>query len=600
MMKGTIATGLSVLLALSVAACGTSDDSRLGNNPGAEGSGANSGEGGSGFGAMDTGGSGQDCANCTEQASGIGTTNPFDPESHDSDGVGLDSDGALVLDASNSNSPHIIWIANTGQNTVSKVDTTTFVELGRYRIGTNDPSRTSVNSLGDVFVGNRSGNSLTKISAAGADCPDTNNDGQSLTSTGPGDVLAWGQDDCVMWDVPVPGAPHVRAVAAQDVLVSAPLPDDPQATTVERYVWVGGTSHRTAYKFDGETGALLIQTAAPTVAYGMALDGQGMLWLSGRQDNALGRIDTNLCYDEASCDSYPVCTRTCIGTSCTCDAGCPTACDQAAKERINLQGSIYGITVDFKQRVWLGGDDAIRRYNPLAPEGQRLETVDVGLFVHGIAADADGSVWGAAGGSGVIRLDADNPTNFVTASVPNAKGMAIDRDGKVWAVALGNEAHVIQPGPNGLNDYTPIPNAVTGLVDCYTYSDMTGQQLALATNEPGYYRDVFEGCPAGDETLWASLEWDVERPSGTQVRFRVRSAATIDDLQNHDFMAVASLPPDQSPASIADVFQSNSGAKMERYLEVEVILKGTIDLNGLVTPRVKSFAVLHACPATTR
>lgn len=594
-MKSTIATGLSILVALSMAACGASDGT---NGTTVEGSGG-TGQGGSGFGAMNVGGDSGDCANCTEEGTGIGTSDPFDPDSHDSDGVGLDDDGALVLDGSSSNMPSIIWIANTGQNTVSKVDTTTFQELGRYRIGTNDPSRTSVNSLGDVFVGNRSGNSLTKISAAGPDCPDTNADGQVTTSTGPSDVLAWGQDDCVMWDVPVPNSPLVRGVAAQDVVVSAPIPDDPQATAIERYVWVGGTNHRTIYKFDGETGALLIQTPAPTVAYGLALDGQGMLWISGRQDDAIGRIDTTQCYDQASCDSHPVCTRTCTGTSCTCDPGCPTSCDQAVKERINLTGgSIYGITVDFKQRVWLGGE-VVRRYNPLAPESSRLETITVGPFVHGIAADASGSVWGAARSSGVIRLDGDNPSNFVTAALPDAKGMAVDKDGKIWAISLGNQAHVIQPGSNGLSDFATTPGAVTGLVNCYTYSDMTGQQLALATNEPGYYRKVFEGCPAGEETLWAELHWDVERPPGTQVRFRVRAAATIEDLENQDFIAVANLPPDESPASISDAFQGNSGASMERYLEVEVILKGTIDLNGLVTPRVKSFSVLHSCPNVT-
>jgi hypothetical protein len=401
-----------------------------------------------------------------------------------------------------------------------------------------------------------------------------------------------------MWDVPIPNAPHVRGVAAQDVVVSAPIPDDPQATAIERYVWVGGTSHQTAYKFDGETGALLIQTAAPTVSYGLALDGQGMLWMSGRQDNALGRIDTNLCFNQTSCDSYPICTRTCTGTSCTCDAGCPTSCDQAAKERINIVGgSIYGITVDFKQRVWLGGD-AIRRYDPAQPEGTRLQTVTGLPFVHGIAADADGSVWGAAGGSGVIRVDGDN-LNFVTVSVPMAKGMAVDKDGKIWAIALGNEAHVITPGNTSLTDYTTTPSAVTGLVSCYTYSDMTGQQLALATNEPGYYREVFEGCPSGSDTYWEQLHWDVDRPAGTQVRFRVRSAATLQDLANEDFMAVASLPPDASPASLTDAFQGNT-ATMEHYLEVEVILQGTIDLNGLVTPRVRSFGAMYSCPASTR
>lgn len=593
-MKVHVAAALSITLTLSVAACSTGSSNPLGNDPAAGGHGF----GGDGFGAINPGGGSGDCPDCTDQSTGVGTSIPFDPATHDSDGVGVDDDGALVLDPSLSNMPNIIWIANTGENTVSKVDTTTFVELGRYRIGTYDPSRTSVNSLGDVFVGNRTGNSLTKISAAGDDCPDTNNDGQITTSTGPGNVLGWGQDDCVLWDVPVPGSPRVRGVAAQDVEVPAPLPDDPQATEVVRTVWVGGTDHRTVYKFDGETGQLLIQSASPTKIYGLALDGQGQLWMSGRGDGAIGRLDTTQCVDQATCDSFPVCTRTCVGSSCTCDPGCPTSCDQAAKERIVIPPSLYGITVDFKQRVWVAGD-VIRRYNPLAPDSDRLHVVNVGAFTHGIAADADGWVWAAARGNGVIRLDGDSMA-FQAIGVPDAKGMAVDRDGKIWSVARGNAAHVIEPGQNGLNDYNQINNAVTGLYDCYTYSDMTGQQLALASGEPGYYREVFEGCPPGERTRWASLHWNVERPPSTQVRFRVRSAATKADLANENFMAVANLPPDESPASLDDVFQGNSGATMERFLEVEVILKGTIGLNGLVSPRVLSFGVLHACPALTR
>jgi hypothetical protein len=91
----------------------------------------------------------------------------------------------------------------------------------------------------------------------------------------------------------------------------------------------------------------------------------------------------------------------------------------------------------------------------------------------------------------------------------------------------------------------------------------------------------------------------VDRPAGTQVRFRVRSAATREDLANHDFMAVASLPPDASPVSLTDAFQGNT-ATMEHFLEVEVILQGTIDLDGLVTPRVSSFGAMYSCPASTR
>ena len=52
-----------------------------------------------------------------------------------------------------------IWIANTQQGTISKIDTQTMLEEGRYQAkpSNGDPSRTSVNLQGDVAVANRPG-----------------------------------------------------------------------------------------------------------------------------------------------------------------------------------------------------------------------------------------------------------------------------------------------------------------------------------------------------------------------------------------------------------------------------------------------------------
>ena len=54
-----------------------------------------------------------------------------------------------------------VWVANSAEATVSKVDTVTMVEEGRYRTapetGFASPSRTSVSLSGDVGVANRLG-----------------------------------------------------------------------------------------------------------------------------------------------------------------------------------------------------------------------------------------------------------------------------------------------------------------------------------------------------------------------------------------------------------------------------------------------------------
>jgi hypothetical protein len=94
----------------------------------------------------------------------------------------------------------IIWIANSPDGTVSKIDTKTATELARYRTGPGspDPSRTSVNLSGDVAVSNRQG-TVTKIAAEIEDCVDADGDNMITTSQGPADVLDWGADECVLW-----------------------------------------------------------------------------------------------------------------------------------------------------------------------------------------------------------------------------------------------------------------------------------------------------------------------------------------------------------------------------------------------------------------
>src|SRR5688572_27504447 len=97
----------------------------------------------------------------------------------------------------------IIWVANTDQGTVSKIDTHTLQELGRYdthpSAGGGLPSRTSVNLLGDVAVTNRQPGGVVKIASREDRCFDANGDGTIQTSHGANEVLPWGKDECVLW-----------------------------------------------------------------------------------------------------------------------------------------------------------------------------------------------------------------------------------------------------------------------------------------------------------------------------------------------------------------------------------------------------------------
>jgi len=528
-----------------------------------------------------------DCnPSCRSISRGIGGDAAFDPETDDSDGVGLDAEGALILDSARIASNHI-WIANTPEGTISKFDTETYEELARYSTGPggsgNDPSRTSVNSRGDVYVGNRGGATVTRISTLGDGCPDTNGDGVLTTSGSGTEVLAWGQDDCVLWNTDLGSfsarGRRIRAVAAQDI-------EGPDGELVE-YVWIGAWDDNRIFKLDGQTGEVLLHTDAPVTPYGFALDEVGNLWISTRNGQRIGRLDTNRCVDTASCT-----VSTCSGEA---------ACDDAIKQAISVPVTPYGITVDFNQRVWIGGDNIVR-YDPMAAAGSRLRVVSLpfggGIAVHGIAADAAGFVWGAAQGNGIVRVDADTLAFTIVAGsqgYPN-KGMAVDGQGKIWSIAQQNRALVVTPGP-GLMDNALNTEVARSLVTPYTYSDMTGVQLRLATNPRGYYRRIYEACEGAEAAtpVWSHILWEADVPAGTRLTFRVRTADTREDLAAADWIGVAGVPSDMSPASILDALTA-AGVMSGHFLEIEVVLhaerRSTMEI---ISPRLRRIEVGHYC-----
>lgn len=525
------------------------------------------------------------CGNCDPfcqlDEAGPNTDTPFtlDNDDHEaSQGVVLDDEGAVTIDIRRIEQKYI-WISNTGEGTISKVDTDTLEEVARYWSGpaggSNDPSRTSVNTFGDVYVGNRSGRTVTKISGLGEDCADNNGDGVITTSSGPNDVLDWGQDDCILWSVPVPDGGLIRAVAAQDARKN----DD----TARPAVWIGGWNG-IVWKLDGERGDILVETQSPVSCYGFALDGEGNLWISGWSNGALGRIDTHRCTTTANCD-----VATMDGEEH----------DTAVKQRIPLGHSPYGITVDFKQRVWVGGQRTLR-YDPTQPVGSRSVSVDDVPFIHGITADDKGFIWGAGMGNGIVRYDAEDPTQHleVPGTQTSAKGMAIDLDGKVWAINISHDdSTVVVPGPT-LNDNTVTPNVNPQHQSPYTYSDMTGSQLRFATDQRGFYRRVFEGCPTDGDflpTVYRELRFDTETPGGSEIVIRLRGANTRAALDMAGWIDVATIPPATSPLNIEQVVK-DAGLQGMQFIEIEAELTAVRDANNNVfAPRLKELELTYNC-----
>jgi hypothetical protein len=337
-----------------------------------------------------------------------------------------ETNGAMVQSA--------IWIANSPAGTVSKIDTESLVELGRYFTGPDDlgnPSRTSVSRNGDVVVANRNGG-VVMIHGDLATCPDPTN-----TSSGGDDVRAF-PDGCVGWHTPM-------AYASQrPVAWTAGTFDEVTCRYEEADVWTSGANASIdVLLLDGETGVIEETVPIAGVAasyfgiYGGAVDSQNHFWGSQLGQGSLVRVDH---------ETFEV-------------------------ETWSMASSGYGMTVDRNDRVWICAYDASRFDYP----SQTWETANVG-GQGGCAPGLGNRIW--LSGVSIVGVDIDTLAVVELLDVPTyVHGISLDFEGRVWGVSLAETfAYRVDP--------------VTGTVDTfdqldmpYTYSDMTGTALAIVNGD---------------------------------------------------------------------------------------------------------------------
>lgn len=359
----------------------------------------------------------------------------------------------------------IIWIANTEEGTVSKIDTVTRVELARYYThpsqGDGLPSRTSVNLVGDVAVSNRQPGGVTKIANLQESCVDTNGDGVITTSTGKDDVLPWGSDECVLWHTTVPTDIYEYG-SRPTAWESGELGEDPCEVAVQPRLWIAfkdqGDDHGIVWRLDGTTGVVLDEVDLGVWSeeggwgpYGGAVQPDGDLVLIGKGEDRAVVVD----HDSLAVQDLPIPEGACH----------------------------YGMGLDGNGDLWVGDKCGKVRFFEFA-SGTWTEIDGIGgERVNGIQVDRDGNVWGAGSDPcRLVRLDAATRT-VIDASIPLPGcsapwGISIDGDGFVWVVDRGNVAFRVDPATYAIE-------TVTGLVSPYTYSDMTGFALGLVTDPPG-------------------------------------------------------------------------------------------------------------------
>ena len=619
---------LLLSFALSVAGC----QCQCGNtvvirNDAGTGAGGGNGDGGTG-GGTDAGGGAGGGGGAMGSDAGDGTTaQGFGPDSGFpftldggagglGTGVTLDPNGFVVLNTGAAEF-YFMWIANDTQGWVSKYDTRTGREVGRYfsvipkdcsnSVGPPcaggqvhgmradhswHPSRTALDLAGDMWVANRGINqqgSVTKIANDTFSCidrngngtietsRDINGDGQISTSPADGEMIIPSDmanpatyDECVLFTKPV-GDVSGGDVAGRALAVSA----DFEGSAGD--VWLGIYFEKRMYKLSTVNGELLpVSPGGPNFVqlsfgpYGAIVDRLQRLWVVEPGTAHLALIDT----------STGTLVTEAISNSPACQA--------------------YGLGIDGKNRVWLPGwtlgayacryDHSTGTWTKFDFTAARSQTGSAFEWGRGIAVDASGRVFMSGyGGTAaqLIRFDAETgaivpfgSAQFIDMSDANTAqsiGVGLDQDGNPWVNNGSGNASKID---NATGAVTRTPQQPAGL---YTYSDFTGYQLRNFTAPRGTYSKDFEACDA--DNVWRMLTFDVLTPPNTSVQVFVKAANTVPELNSTALVRYG--PFTTSPTDLVQ-----AGVPRTKYLRVEFVLRS---VDGQSTPVLRAFNVTWLC-----
>ncbi len=457
------------------------------------------------------------CGACTPGCNGAvwgEEDDPFVPS--EGEGVALGPLGALTLARGTTLDASTVWVANSAEGTVSRIDAVAAEETARYRTGGSEPSRVAVDYAGDAWVANRElggVSTVTKIAARSDRCVDADTDGLE-TSTGPDDVLPFGTDECVLLHVPVGETGGVARALAVDG-------DRGLDGASGGNVWVGLHDAQEVLALDGLTGEVRARVATPGFSpYAAAFDPWGTLWLSSR-DGLLARIDR---------------------TARTVEVlEVPFACYLA-----------YSLAPDAEGRIVLTGfscDDVVV-YEPARDVWSRLDTEP---SARGVAV-LDGVAWVAhtGGALSAVGLEPLDVTGVFDLSADGVRplesiGVGLDGLGRVWVASS-------QGGPAGsgvATRFDPGEGAVGAQVPVgagpHTQGDLSGAELVGGFVEEGTLDHVFDGCRPDGETDWARLHLDVLPGAAGSVEVSVRHAPDRGGLASAAFTPLGVLPDDAAP-----------------------------------------------------
>lgn len=484
-----------------------------------------------------------------------------------SDGVNFDAPNGdqLQLNAIGTTFP-VAWIANAGEDTVSKFDTNLNKEIARYRTWFGPagqaghfnhlgsaysgpaPSRTAVDINGNAYVLNRhfsqgtsSAGVVLKILAEGFidrngngildTSADSNNDGiidtsemQPMADTNGNGIIDDDeiQDERIAWAKRVPDG------------IAAPLRPTgslgrAMCIGTDGNLWVGLFNDRTYYKVNSADGSTIAGPVSTTpnagepnagswTPYGCLIDASGTLW-SASLGSVLGKI-TNT---QSNTGPYTVSS---FGGM-----------------------SNYGIALG-NGKVYLGSGN--RQFDPTTNSHIAIPNMTIGTL--GIVVDGGGNI--IAGTTTVRKVASDGTLLWqapLQAGGSSSVGIQVDANNDVLQIGFTSAGRIQKyRGSDG----APLGVFPVGNMP-YTYSDATGLVARNVTNPTGTWTVVYDSGNSG--SAWDNINWNDVTPPDTTVQVAFRAAETQAGL------ALLSYQPTTKGAALA-----SSG----RFIQVQSRLNG--------------------------
>ena len=444
----------------------------------------------------------------------------------------------------------VMWIANAGEDSLSKWDTDSNTEVARYHtwfgdLGTHGawegpaPSRTCVDIDGNCYVANRhfDGKSTDVIKILADDWIDRNGNGVMDTSYDvnndgtitPGEMLPMAdtnandviddneiRDERIAWAVSVGPVNGLGRSLAIDM---------------NGNVWLGLYTTNDYYKLSSVDGSILSGPidVSPNTPYGALVDKHGILWGASLGATLL-ELDTNIgalvtVHSHGHGGDY--------GIALGYDAGDNTQVYQASNS-----GYTY---IEYDSGAGTFSTPAASQYTCL-----------------GITTDSSGNILAANYNSGGVTKFA--PDGSVIWSAPaqvssEARGTVVDSNDHVW---------VIHRAASKLSKFNGIDGSPLGVFDTglypYTYSDATGLSFRSALGLFGTWDTVFDSEVA--DIGWGTVSWTDQVPDGTSVTVKVRSSndqVTWSAWETVTNGAALSSTPDGRYLQIVTTLQITSG-----------------------------------------